>query len=66
MTGLLARPLLQLLVSWSCKSGFGTPTFQMEQHIRLIILKHLSDELDIHVLDVYFLAARLSTCNRRW
>ena len=27
----------------------------MEQHVRLVVLEHLSDELDIHVLNVDFL-----------
>jgi hypothetical protein len=29
--------------------------FEMEQHIGLVILEHLGDELDVHVLDVDFL-----------
>jgi hypothetical protein len=27
----------------------------MEQHVRLVVLEHLSDELDVHVLHVDFL-----------
>lgn len=31
------------------------PTFQMEEHVRLIVLEHLSNKLNIHILDVDFL-----------
>ena len=31
----------------------------MKQHIRLVVLEHLSHQLDIHVLDVYFLQASI-------
>lgn len=57
-----------LLLHWvfqavrGCKScqrshvGGGTePTFKMEEHVRLIVLEHLCDQLDVHVLDVDFL-----------
>lgn len=27
----------------------------MEEHVRLIVLEHLSDKLDVHILDVDFL-----------
>ncbi len=27
-------------------------TFEVEEHVRLVVLEHLCDELDIHVLDV--------------
>lgn len=30
-------------------------TFEMEQHVRLVILEHLRDELSVHVLSVDFL-----------
>lgn len=33
----------------------GEQTFEMKEDIRLIILEHLSDKLDVHVLDVDFL-----------
>ena len=32
----------------------------MEQHVRLVVLKHLGDEFDIHVLNVNFLCEHLS------
>lgn len=30
-------------------------TFKVEENIRLVVLKHLRDKLNIHVLDVDFL-----------
>jgi hypothetical protein len=33
----------------------GYQTFQMEQHIRLIILKHLRDQFYIHIMNIDFL-----------
>jgi len=32
-------------------------TFEMEEHVRLVILEHLRDQLDVHVLDVDLLEA---------
>jgi hypothetical protein len=28
------------------------PTFQVEEHIRLVVLEHLGDKLDIHVVNI--------------
>ena len=37
------------------QSQHPSPTFKMEQHVRLVVLEHLSHELDVHVLNVDFL-----------
>lgn len=31
------------------------PTFQVKEHVGLIVLEHLRDEFDIHILDIDFL-----------
>lgn len=35
-------------------------TFKMEEHVRLVVLEHLRDELGVHVLRVDFLEAQSS------
>lgn len=37
------------------------PTFEMEQHVGLVVLEHLSYELHVHVLDVDLLVASQSS-----
>jgi hypothetical protein len=32
----------------------------MEQHVRLVVLEHLSHQLDVHVLDIDFLRCVVS------
>jgi hypothetical protein len=32
----------------------------MEEHVGLVVLEHLGDELDVHVLDVDFLKENLA------
>jgi hypothetical protein len=36
----------------------------MEQHVGLVILEHLRDQLDIHILDVDFLRTMLSSSSQ--
>jgi hypothetical protein len=42
------------------ESQHPPPTLKMEQHVRLVVLEHLSHELDVHVLDVDFLPYMVS------
>jgi hypothetical protein len=62
----LAKPSAWFLKTLSCcqkeiiiqnrSNGSPSPTFEMEQDVRAIVLEHLSNELDIDVLNVDLLS----------
>jgi hypothetical protein len=49
--------VVQLMVESVC-------TFKVEKHVRLVILEHLSDQFDVHVLDVDLLHVILESCSQ--
>lgn len=46
---------LQMVSMTSLHKSVESDTFEMEKYVRLVVLEHLGNQLDIHILDVYFL-----------